>query len=290
MLEHTQLADTRPQRVVVMGAGGFVGGAIMRRLAEAGVKAIGLGRTDVDLLSEGAAPRLASILRPEDAFVGVSAIAPCKNADMLVQNMKLARSLTKALELSPVSHVINISSDAVYGDSSEPLSEASPLAPESLHGAMHLARELMFRSSVSAPLAILRPSLLYGAGDPHNGYGPNRFRRQANNGETIVLFGEGEEQRDHVYIEDVAQLVLRVLMRRSSGSLNVATGQVHSFRHIAEEIVRISGRSSQIQATARTGPMPHNGYRAFSVAACRSAFPDFCYTLLSDGLKLSDSH
>jgi nucleoside-diphosphate-sugar epimerase len=38
-------------------------------------------------------------------------------------------------------------------------------------------------------------------GDPHNGYGPNRFRRLAAGGEEIVLFGEGEERRDHVQVE-----------------------------------------------------------------------------------------
>ena len=47
-------------------------------------------------------------------------------------------------------------------------------------------------------LAILRPTLIYGAGDPHNGYGPNRFRRLAATGKPIILFGEGEERRDHV--------------------------------------------------------------------------------------------
>ena len=65
---------------------------------------------------------------------------------------------------------------------------------------MHLVREVMLRSALTAPLAILRPTLLYGAADPHNGYGPNRFRRLAAAGQDIVLFGEGEEQRDHVLI------------------------------------------------------------------------------------------
>jgi len=50
----------------------------------------------------------------------------------------------------------------------------------------------------SIPLAILRPTLVYGAGDPHNGYGPNRFRRLASANQPIVLFGEGEERRPAV--------------------------------------------------------------------------------------------
>jgi|JI10StandDraft_1071094.scaffolds.fasta_scaffold252587_1 UDP-glucose 4-epimerase len=287
MLEHTHATLQAPQRVVVMGARGFVGGAIMRRLAVAGIDALGLGREQVDLQATGAAEQLAALLRPTDAFVAVSALAPCKDADMLVDNMALARALVRALQLAPVAHVVNISSDAVYGDSSEPLTEASPLAPESLHGVMHLARELMFRSTVTAPLVALRPSLLYGAQDPHNGYGPNRFRRLAAQGQPIALFGEGEERRDHVFIDDVAELVLRVLLRRSRGAMNIATGQVRSFREIAQDVVRIGASASAIQGTPRTGPMPHNGYRAFGIAACQRAFPDFVYTSIEDGLSRS---
>ena len=102
---------------------------------------------------------------------------------------------------------------AVYGDEPLPLSEASAAAPGSLHGAMHLARELAFKAELKAPLAVLRPTLIYGAADPHNGYGPNRFRRLANEGTDIVLFGEGEERRDHVAVDDVAELSHVLLVR-----------------------------------------------------------------------------
>jgi nucleoside-diphosphate-sugar epimerase len=149
---------------------------------------------------------------------------------------------------------------------------------------MHLTREVMFDAEVKAPLAHLRPSLLYGAGDPHNGYGPNRFRRLAAKGEDIVLFGEGEERRDHVLIEDVGELAARVTLMKSRGVLNIATGEVHSFRAIAEQVIALSGRKVAIRGTPRVGPMPHSGYRPFDITACRRAFPDFRYTSLRDGL------
>jgi UDP-glucose 4-epimerase len=189
----------------------------------------------------------------------------------------MARALARAA--AGAAHVVNISSDAVYGDFPEPITESSWAAPTTLHGVMHLARELVFGAEVKAPLAILRPSLLYGAADPHNGYGPNRFRRLAAEGKEIVLFGEGEERRDHVWIGDVAELVARVLYRRSSGVLNVATGAVHSFRDIALKF------TSNVKGSPRSGPMPHNGYRPFDPAATRAAFPDFRYTPLDEGLK-----
>ena len=81
-----------------------------------------------------------------------------------------------------------------------------PAVEHARHDACSRANHAAQRRS-RLPLAFLRPTLIYGANDPHNGYGPNRFRRQAAKGETITLFGEGEEKRDHVPVDDVAALV-----------------------------------------------------------------------------------
>jgi nucleoside-diphosphate-sugar epimerase len=284
MLQHQNAAPVAPTRVVVVGAGGFVGNAIARRLERDQVSVLRLTRREVDLLSPEAADRLGAQLHSGDTLVAAAALAPCKTAEMLRDNIALALALVKVAAAVPLAQVVNISSDAVYADSPAPLTETSATAPDTLHGVMHLAREVMFRSEIKAPLATLRPSLLYGAGDPHNGYGPNRFRRLANKGEPIVLFGEGEERRDHVLIDDVAELAARVLYRRSTGVLNVATGRVSSFREIAEAVVRLSGKNVPISGSPRSGPMPHNGYRPFDSAASRAAFPDFAYTSLEEGL------
>lgn len=283
-LRHLNATAALPERTLVIGSSGFVGTALMRRLASAKARAVGITRKDVDLQAPAAAERLAVLLRPGDAVVAVAARAPCKDIGMMVENMIMTKAMVQALARVPVAHVVNISSDAVYADEPVPLSETSPTAPTSMHGAMHLAREIAFASALKAPLAILRPSLIYGAGDPHNGYGPNRFRRLAGEGKDIVLFGEGEERRDHVLIEDVAEVIMRVLQRRSVGTLNIATGEVHSFRDIAERVVAAAPREVAIKGSPRSGPMPHNGYRPFDVAACRSAFPDFSYTPIDAGI------
>jgi UDP-glucose 4-epimerase len=288
MLHHNNPAPTPPQRVVVVGAGGFVGGAVAARLEQDGVPVLCLGRHDIDLLAADARERLAGILLAGDVLVAASAMAPCRSADMLRENMVIAAALVAAAAAAaPLAQVVNISSDAVYADSSEPLTEASPKAPDSLHGVMHLAREIMFKSAVAAPLVMLRPTLIYGAADPHNGYGPNRFLCLAAAGEPIVLFGKGEERRDHVLIDDVAELVARVVYHRSSGALNIATGQVTSFRDIADMVVRIAGTEVPVIETPRTQPMPHNGYRAFATDACRAAFADFAFTPIEEGLRLT---
>jgi nucleoside-diphosphate-sugar epimerase len=287
MLEHLNATPKAPSRVVVIGAKGFVGGAVVARLANERIPPLALSRGEVDLLQPGAAQKLAGLLRPTDSVVAVSALAPVKNTRMLADNMTMVLAMVEALAKSPVAHVVNISSDAIYADGPLPLDEGSPAAPASLHGAMHVARELAFRAEVKAPQAHLRPTLIYGTSDPHNGYGPNRFRRLAAEGKDIVLFGEGEERRDHVYVEDVAEIVVRALQHKSVGALNIATGEVHSFRDLAERAVAISGKRSAIKGSPRSGPMPHGGYRPFDVAATRKAFPDFAYTGVAEGMKKS---
>jgi nucleoside-diphosphate-sugar epimerase len=284
MLEHLNPTPQKPSRVVVVGAGGFVGGAVAARLEQAGIETVRIGRKEVDLLSPDATQKLAAVLRPGDALVAASAMAPVKNAAMLRDNMTIALAIVTAAADAGLGHVVNIGSDAIYSDSDQPLTESSVAAPDNLHGIMHAAREVVFRNSIKAPLAFVRPTLIYGAGDPHNGYGPNRFRRLADEGKTITLFGNGEERRDHVYIGDVAELVYRILLHRSVGEINAVSGAVTSFRHLAEKIVALSGNQVAIEPTPRSGPMPHNGYRAFDPAAIRSAFPDFRITPLEQGL------
>jgi nucleoside-diphosphate-sugar epimerase len=285
MLHHHNTTPALPERTVVLGAGGFIGGAIIRKLDASGATVAGLGRSKLDLVADGAAERLAGLLRASDALVVVSARAPCKTPAMMLENIRMMASVCAALAQRSVAQLIYVSSDAVYADGPLPLTEASPAAPTSLHGAMHLAREQMLLASAgSTPLALLRPTLVYGAGDPHNGYGPNKFRRQANRGEAIVLFGEGEERRDHVDVDDIAEIVRLVLAHRSAGVLNIATGTVASFRAVADKAVALSSRKVEIKGSPRHGPMPHNGYRPFDPAATLKAFPGFRYTAIDAGL------
>lgn len=284
-LIHGNAAPAPPARVVVIGAAGFIGGAILRRLEAAGAPALGLIRADLDLLSPGAGATLAALLRPDDVVVAAAAMAPVKTVAMLADNTRLVAALAEALALRPVAHLLNIGSDAVYADSAAPLTETSPRAPESLHGVMHLAREIALAEAAGAtPMATLRPTLVYGAADPHNGYGPNRFRRLAAAGQPIELFGEGEERRDHVLVNDVAELATRILFRRSRGALNAVSGHVATFRVIAERIAAAAVPPVAVIGRPRVGPMPHNGYRAFDSAAMRAAFPDFTPTPIETGL------
>jgi UDP-glucose 4-epimerase len=283
MLRHQLDRPVPPKRAIVLGAG-FIGGRAADLMEQAGAATIRLGRRDLDLLAADASSRLTSVLRDGDVLVITSALAPCKTSTMLVQNARMIEAVCAALQRVAVGHVLYVSSDAVYRDSMEPLQEQSCAAPDSLHGAMHAARECMLKDAVAEKLAILRPTLVYGAADPHNSYGPNRFWRVAAEGRPVTLFGDGEERRDHVLVDDVAELIRHMVWQRSVGILNAVTGEVHSFRDVAELVVARFTPSPPVQATTRRGPIPHNGYRAFDPAATFAAFPDFRYTGLQQGL------
>jgi len=270
MLTHLHLQPAGQGKALVLGAG-FVGGEAARRLAKKGWEVRTLRSSDLDLTADRADDKLAGLLRPGETLVFVSAKAPVKNPDMLVANLRMAQAVLGACGRVPPGHLVYVSSDAVYADEPRPLSESTPAAPGSLHGVMHLSRELMLQT-LGLPLAVVRPTLIYGEGDPHNGYGPNQFLRLAREKKPIVLFGEGEERRDHVYIGDVGEIIARVVVHRSTGTVNAVSGQVHSFREIADQVGRMA--AVPVQPSPRRGPMPHGGYRPFDPASLQAAFPD----------------
>ena len=291
MLKHNSPEPSQPSRAVILGAAGFIGGTTKNTLVSAGTDVLSLGRAEIDLLNLDAGSKIAGHLKPTDTFVVVSAEAPCKNAAMLIRNVQMMIGVCEAISRIQPTHVIYVSSDAVYADSMEPLNEASSAEPGSMHGLMHLTREIMLKEAVEGAFAILRPTLIYGINDPHNGYGPNRFRRLAAAGDKIVLFGEGEEQRDHILVDDVAELIRLIAWHKSEGILNAATGTVTSFKEVAEMVVARFDTSTTIKGSPRIGNMPHNGYRPFDPTATKAAFRNFEYVNLDKGLSsLSGNH
>lgn len=267
------------EKVGVIGASGFVGRNICSELSNNGFEVIRIDRKLADFSEKSSVRRLVETLRGADSIVFAAARAPARDIDDLVLNDLIFQNLLNAVEKLRPRFILNISSDAVFGDQSDPLTEDSAKAPESIHGVMHLSREISLRE-LNIDHAILRPTLIYGPEDPHNGYGPNRFIRQALAGEKIVLFGRGEEVRDHVYIEDVAGLARRIITTRVMGSFNAVSGSPISFKDLAEIVLEKVGSPSEnpINFINRVGPMPHKGYRVFDTSKVMRTFPDFVPT------------
>jgi nucleoside-diphosphate-sugar epimerase len=240
-------------------------------------------RAELDLVADDAAGRLEARLRPGDAVVMLAAVTPDKGRGpaAFMTNIRMGAAVCAALEKVELAHVVYVSSDAVYGAAGGLLSEASCAEPHDLYGAMHLAREIMVRTATRAPVAVLRPTLVFGAADTHNSYGPNRLRRTAYADGKIVLFGGGEEMRDHVFVDDVAAITLAVLRHRSAGTLNVATGQAISYAELARKVAALFDDPIAIAGTARQSPITH---RHFDMTALHQAFPWLRLTPLEEGL------
>jgi UDP-glucose 4-epimerase len=230
-------------------------------------------------------------------LVFVSALTPDKGRDIatLMRNLRMGENVSASLKDSGCSHIIYISSDAVYDDGAELITETTGANPSSFHGVMHLTRERMLAytaGDAGLPLLILRPSLLYGPDDTHNGYGPNRFLSTAKNDGVITLFGNGEEKRDHVYIADLARLIGLSLMSRTEGVLNVATGVSVSFFDVAQTIAGLGEKKVEIECLPRAMPVTH---RHFDTADGIKAFSSFQYTPVQSGIpetydKLGAAH
>lgn len=283
MVRHENDKPQAPARVVVLGAGGFIGRTLVAALESRGTPCLALGSRDLDLSAAGAGEILAGRLRQDDAVVLLSALTPDKGRglDPFMKNIAMGAALCGALAKVTPRHVVYFSSDAVYPMEVGTVSERSCAQPPDLYGMMHLAREVMIKSATQAPVLILRPTLVFGAADTHNSYGPNRLRRAAHREGKIALFGEGEETRDHLYVRDVVALTLRTLERRSAGTLNLATGQSISYADLARAVVKPFGRDIPIAGTPRQNPITH---RSFDITALVKAFPDFRFTPLDEAL------
>ncbi|MGA7488241.1 MAG: NAD(P)-dependent oxidoreductase [Xanthobacteraceae bacterium] len=282
-LSHAHQAPRKPSRLVVLGSGGFLGRNLLGACAAAGIEAIGLGSRDIDLADVAAGPRLAERLRPGDVLVFLAAITPDKGRDSgtLMQNLAMCRAVCEATRAVEIAQLVYASSDAVYSFATALISEETPAVPLDLYGAMHRTRELILAGEAKAPLAILRLTAVYGVDDTHNSYGPNRFLRQALKEGRISLFGNGEETRDHLHVDDAVDLNLKVVSRGSTGILNLATGKSETFRAVAETIAARAGRPVEIAPSPRQNPATH---RHFDVTHLLRAFPGARFRPLDEGL------
>lgn len=273
-----------PDRVVLLGAHGFIGAVLKRKLEAHDVPTLAPTSAEVNLASAGATEELAALLRPTDTVVMLAAITPDKGSDIasLIKNLLMMQSVSAALEQTGCAHFVYFSSDGVYDKRVSRVNEDTPASPRDFYGTMHYTREVMVRNLDRFPLLILRPTMVYGLNDTHNTYGPNRFRRSAQQDGTIALIGGGEEARDYVHVDDVAALTVRCLMRRSLGTLNIATGISKSFREVAELVAKQFDNPIKITTTSRTNPSTH---RHYDVTNLIKAYPDFQFISMEDGIS-----
>lgn len=271
-----------PERVVVVGCNGFIGSALINQLTRIGINCLGLPKEEFDLLDNSTSDKLNNTLNAGDQVVFTSAIAPSRGVSDVIKSITMAETFCKSMEKVQVKQVILISSDSVYGDRSGVFTEESSCYPNSFHGLAQLSREIVFESSNVKKLAILRVCAVYGPGDTHNGYGPNRFVNQIKNSETIKVFGDGLNLRDHIFIDDVVNLIIESLKNNLVGKLNVVSGRSYSFLEVANLCKNIFSPETEIDNLGSEGEIIEKHFRNDKIY---ELFPDFALHELEEGLN-----
>jgi len=272
------------RRVIILGSGGYIGSSLKNYLKKR-IKVIGIDRNKIDFLKKNSFNKLSSIVKRHDIIINAVAIAPCKNIQDLNKNIIIINNIQKGLKNKKIFKYINISSDAVYPDLKKRITEKITPDPVSIHGLMHFNREKIINLSLDCKIVHVRPTLVYGYGDPHGGYGPNLFYKTVVNDNVIKLFGIGEEIRDHVYIDDLVFLISKIIFKNFKGIINIASGNGITFKQIALDFKK-NNRKIKIISLKRTIPIPHNGYRLFNNKLIKKLFPNFKFNSFLKNLNL----
>jgi UDP-glucose 4-epimerase len=263
-------------RAIVLGATGFLGRALSDRLQDAGYDVERAGSAELDLRAAGAADALARRLGRDAILVVCSALTPPAGAtlDGLRVNVAIAAAVAAAVETAEVAACVYLSSDGVYGPSVDPVTEQTRVAPTGYYPIGKYAGELVLGTACATretTLLVLRPVAVFGPGDTHDAYGPNRFARTAREEGRIVLFGDGEELRDHLHVDDFAAYATCLVERGATGVFNIASGVARTFAQVADTIRDAAPRDVRIEHAPRAVPVTH---RRFDTAALREVAAD----------------
>ena len=115
-------------------------------------------------------------------------------------------------------------------------------------------------------------------------YGKEMFNLARKN-KDIFLFGKGEERRDHIYIDDLINVLFECIESNKFGVFNLASGKVTPFNKVAKIAISLTGSKSKIFNTKRIGTMPHNGYRPFNVSFIKKNFKKIELNTIESGMK-----
>jgi GDP-L-fucose synthase len=256
--------------IVVAGATGLAGSAIVRAFEKAGKEVVGINRSVVDLLDLQATKKFLKDVAPSmviDAAARVGGIG-ANNAfpvEFLTDNIRIQSNLMDAAHDAKVGRFIFLGSSCIYPrDCAQPIKEeylmTGPL--ERTNSAYAIAKiagiELInsYRKEYGHKWISLMPTNLYGPNDNFELQGshvlPAFIRRfveaTEKNAPTETLWGTGAPKREFLHVDDLANAVLIASEKYdSSMHLNIGSGEDLSIKELAELVADIAGYKGEIK-------------------------------------------
>lgn len=269
--------------VCVTGGAGFIGSHLVDRLIKEGHRV-----QVIDNLSSGLRKfvnpkaefveldiRDAKILdvfqdfQPDYVFheaaqtvVGESMVNPTEDCDI---NLMGLLNLLQASVKVGVKKFLMPSSAAVYGDlETLPLTEELQGIPRSCYGLTKLTTEgylRIYEESFGLPYICYRYANVYGPRQGNGGEGGviSIFCEQVAKGETLVVYGDGTQTRDFVYVDDVVEANILGLRDDVTGIINVSTGTGISLNDLMNTLEEITNtKINREYQEPRIGDIKHS--------------------------------
>lgn len=254
------------RRLIVTGAGGMLGRRVLDELTQAGYEAIGLTRAVVDLTETNETHRVFAELKPDAiihlaarvAGLGGNLAAP---GEMFYENIMINNNVVEASRRAGVKKFVGVGSTAIYSDL-----VSLPMREEDIWLGPPHGSEAPYGNAKRAMLAQLQSygqqyGLKYAYAVLTNSFGPDdrfdekhghvmpslisKFHRASQDGSAVTIWGTGKPQRDFIYSKDAAR-AFRLMMERSQGSVNVASGVEVSIRELVGLIAEVCGYQGDI--------------------------------------------
>jgi len=132
-----------------------------------------------------------------------------------------------------------------------PISEKHPTEPLTFYGASKLSAEKylnIYSTKTGAKVIILRFTSIYGPGEIYERALPNFIRSVIKN-ENLLIFGEGQDVRDYLYVDDAVKAIFLAIEKDCEGVFNIASGKTYTKKEVAEEIIRLSEKDLKLVFT-----------------------------------------
>ena len=275
-------------KVLCLGSSGFVGRVLLVRFREkSGWEVDGINSSSLNLANPSSVQELAERLDENTTLIfSARATSPRLPWERLKIDLEVVHNVVNALAHQRVKKCLYFSTLAVYDDSvTQPnITEETGVFPQSPYGISKFAGECLL-SQVAAkmgfPLVIFRSCKIYGPSDRKFEYGPGSFLYAALMGKPIRLYGDGSELRDHLFMEDLVQIVSHFTQNDECGVYNLASGVSRTYQDLLSIIRTVTKKEIEIIHEDRSRPQVD---QTVDVSLLKRMVPGLNLTTLEQGV------